>query len=238
MNLRYPPRVVYEDNHLLIVDKPAGVLSQGDDTGDETVLDWGKRYIKRAYDKPGDVYLGLAHRLDRPTSGLIVMCRTSKALGRMQPMFAARAVEKTYLAVVPVAVQDGERTLINYLRHDPSVKRMRVHDNPKKAGPEGKRAELSFELMARVGARSLLKVRPATGRRHQIRAQLAAAGMPIEGDLRYGAKAPLGDKSIGLHAMRLHFRHPVGKAPMDVTTLPRERHESFRHFVDILRGGA
>ena len=231
-----PPRVVFEDNHLLIVNKPAGMLSQGDDTGDATLLDWGKRYIKHAYKKPGEVFLGLAHRLDRPTSGLVVLCRTSKALGRMQPMFADRAVEKTYLAVVQAHVADGERTLVNYLRHDPSVKRMRVHDSERKAGPDGKRAELRYELLGRVSGRSLLRVTPQTGRRHQIRAQLAAAGMPIEGDLRYGAKAPLEDRSIGLHAMRLHFLHPVGRAPLDVTALPRERHESFRHFVELLRG--
>ena len=230
------PRIVHEDNHLLVVDKPAGFLSQGDDTGDPTILDWGKRYIKRQYDKPGAVYLGLAHRLDRPTSGLIVLCRTSKALGRMQPMFAEREVEKTYLAVVTEHVPDGEFTLVNYLRHDPKVKRMRVHDSERKAGREGKRAELTYSLLGRVAGRSLLEVRPKTGRRHQIRAQLAAAGLPIEGDLRYGAQAPLPDRSIGLHAMRLRFLHPVGKAEVDVKTLPRERHEGFKLFGDLLAG--
>lgn len=236
LNLRYPPRVVYEDNHLLVVDKPSGVLSQGDDTGDDTLLDWGKRYVKRRYDKPGAVYLGLAHRLDRPTSGLVVLCRTSKALSRMQTMFAERKVEKGYLAVVLQAVEDGERTLVNYLRHDPKVKRMRVHDSARKAGREGKRAELRFSLLGRVAGRSLLAVDPLTGRRHQIRAQLAAAGLAIDGDLRYGAKAPLPDKSIGLHAARLRFLHPVGNVPLDLTSSPRQKHESFRHFEDLLGG--
>ena len=230
------PRIVFEDNHLLIVDKPAGMLSQGDETGDPTLLDWGKRYIKQQYDKPGAVYLGLAHRLDRPTSGLVVLCRTSKALARMQPMFAERAVEKTYLAVVQAPVEDGERRLVDYLRHDPAVKRMRVHRSARKAGRDAKRAELTYDLLGRVAGRSLLRVRPLTGRRHQIRAQLAAAGLPIEGDLRYGAKGPLPDRSIGLHALRLRFEHPVGRAPVEVQALPREAHESFRHFGDLLGG--
>ncbi len=228
------PRIVYEDNHLLIVDKPAGLLCQGDDTGDATLLDWGKAYVKRAYDKPGDVYLGLAHRIDRPTSGLVVLCRTSKALSRMQPMFAERAVAKTYLAVVQGEVSDEERTLVHYLRHDPSVKRMRVHESERKAGPDGKLSELSYKLLARVASHCLLKVEPTTGRRHQIRAQLGAIGYPLEGDLRYGAKEPLQDKSIGLHAHRLRFEHPVGGKAIDVKSLPRKRHDAFKHFEEVL----
>ncbi len=228
------PRIVYEDNHLLIVDKPAGLLCQGDDTGDLTLLDWGKAYVKAQYDKPGDVYLGLAHRIDRPTSGLVVLCRTSKALSRMQPMFAERAVSKTYLAVVQGEVSDEARTLIHYLRHDPTVKKMRVHESERKAGPQGKLSELSYHLLARVASHCLLEVNPTTGRRHQIRAQLAAVGYPLEGDLRYGAKLPLDDRSIGLHAYRLQFAHPVGGAQIDVRCLPRKRHDAFKHFVEML----
>lgn len=228
------PKIVFEDNHLLIVDKPAGMLTQGDDTGDATLLDWGKRYIKVQYKKPGDVYLGLAHRIDRPTSGLVVMCRTSKALTRMQPMFAERAVAKTYLAVVQGEISDEQRSLVHFLRHDPSVKRMRVHESERKAGPEGKRAELSFEMLGRVASHCLLIVKPETGRRHQIRAQLSAIGHPIEGDLRYGAKLPLADRSIGLHAYRLQFEHPVGGKPVDVRCIPAPRHDAFKHFVEML----
>ncbi len=228
------PRIVYEDNHLLIVDKPAGLLCQGDDTGDATLLDWGKAYIKAQYDKPGEVYLGLAHRIDRPTSGLVVLCRTSKALSRMQPMFAERAVAKTYFAVVQGELTDEARTLVHYLRHDPSVKRMRVHESERKAGPDGKRSELSFQLIARVASHCLLQVEPTTGRRHQIRAQLGAIGHPLEGDLRYGAKQPLEDRSIGLHAHRLRFAHPVGGKPIDVWCLPRKRHDAFKHFVEMM----
>ena len=228
------PKIVFEDNHLLIVDKPAGMLTQGDDTGDPTLLDWGKRYIKQQYAKPGEVYLGLAHRIDRPTSGLVVMCRTSKALSRMQPMFAERAVAKTYLAVVQGEVNDEQRTLVHFLRHDPSVKRMRVHESERKAGQDGKRSELTFSLLGRVASHCLLEVRPDTGRRHQIRAQLGAIGHPIEGDLRYGAKQPLADKSIGLHAFRLQFAHPVGGQPVDVRCLPHPRHDAFKHFMDLL----
>lgn len=228
------PRVVYEDNHLLIVDKPAGMLCQGDDTGDPTLLDWGKRYVKDRYGKPGEVYLGLAHRIDRPTSGLVVLCRTSKSLSRMQPMFAERAVAKTYLAVVQGEVNDQRVTLVNYLRHDPTVKRMRVHDSERKAGKDAKRAELSYELLARVASHCLLRVEPLTGRRHQIRAQLGAAGHPLEGDLRYGAKEPLQDRSIGLHAHRLRFGHPVGGAPIDVQCIPRKKHDAFKHFEEMM----
>ena len=231
---RFQPRVVHEDNHLLIVDKPPGMLSQGDATGDRTILDWGKRYIKERYDKPGAVYLGLAHRLDRPTGGLIVLARTSKALSRLQPMFAARDIDKTYLAVVDGLIEDRQQALVHFLKHDPSVKRMRVHSSERKAGAGAKRAELSYQLLARVAGHSLLTVKPTTGRRHQIRAQLAAAGHPIEGDLRYGAKAALQDKSIGLHAYRLQFAHPVGKAPVDVRAVPGERHDAFKHFTDVL----
>ena len=227
------PRVVYEDNHLLVVDKPAGMLCQGDDTGDRTLLDWGRRYVKHRYDKPGAVYLGLAHRLDRPTSGLVVLARTSKALSRLQPMFAKREVEKTYLAVVLGSVEERPRTLAHWLRHDPSVKRVRVHTSERKAGDGAKRAELDYRLLGRVSARSLLEVRPATGRRHQIRAQLASVGYPIEGDLRYGARVPLDDRSIGLHAYRLRFAHPVGKAPLDVRAAPEPR-GAFAHFADLL----
>ena len=231
---RYQPEVVYEDNHLLIVNKPAGMLTQGDSTGDSTLLDWGKRYVKRVYKKPGAVYLGLAHRIDRPTSGLVVLARTSKALSRLQPLFAKREVAKTYLAVVAGHVEDRPNTLVHYLRHDPSIKRMRVHTSERKAGPESKRAELSYQLVARVAGRSLLEVKPLTGRRHQIRAQLAAEGMPLEGDLRYGAKHPLEDRSIGLHAYRLQFAHPVGGKLLDLRAAPSKRHSAFMHFVDII----
>ncbi|MFK8055054.1 MAG: RluA family pseudouridine synthase [Saprospiraceae bacterium] len=229
-----PPFVVYEDNHLLIVDKPAGMLSQGDDTGDATVLDWGKRYIKYKYKKPGEVYLGLAHRLDRPTSGLIVLCRTSKALSRMQPMFAEREVQKTYLAVVNGNIEDRRQDLVHWLKHDPSIKRMRVHSSERKAGSGGKKSELSFELLARVASYCMLKVSPKTGRRHQIRAQFGSIGYPLAGDLRYGGKEALEDRSIGLHAYRLQFQHPVGKAPMDVSSRPQRTSSAFKHFVELI----
>ena len=229
-----PPKVVFEDNHLLIVDKPAGMLSQGDDTGDSTVLDWGKNYIKHKYKKPGDVYLGLAHRLDRPTSGLIVLCRTSKALSRMQPMFADRSVKKTYLAVVNGNIEDRKQTLVHWLKHDPSIKRMRVHTSERKAGSGGKKAELSYQLLARVASHCLLEVHPTTGRRHQIRAQFGSIGYSLAGDLRYGGKEAMEDRSIGLHAYRLEFQHPVGKAPIDVKCVPRSNHSAFMHFNEVL----
>ena len=229
------PKIVFEDNHLLVVDKPSGMLSQGDDTRDATVLDWGKRYIKVQYDKPGAVFLGLAHRLDRPTSGLIALARTSKALGRLQPAFAKREVQKTYLAVVKALVEDRAQTLVHWMHPDPSVKRMRVHSSERKAGQGAKRAELSYQLLARVGNYSLLEVTPLTGRKHQIRAQLGFAGLPIVGDLRYGAKQPLDDRSIGLHAYRLAFEHPVRREPLTFESAP-EPVGAFQWFEDALEG--
>ncbi len=233
---RHNPKIVYEDNHLLIVNKPAGMLSQGDSTGDATILDWGKRYIKVQYDKPGDVFLGLAHRLDRPTSGLVVLARTSKALSRIQPMFSAREITKTYFAVVSGNVTDETQTLTHWLMHDHAIKKMRVHSSERKAGRGAKKAELTYLLLARVASHSMLEVQPLTGRRHQIRAQLAAVGMPIEGDLRYGAREPLADRSIGLHAYRLQFEHPVGKKLVDVSSPPEVMHDAFKHFEDMLTG--
>jgi len=149
-------------------------------------------------------------------------------------MFANREVEKTYLAVVDGHMEDREQSLVHYLRHDPSIKRMRVHTSERKAGSGAKRAELRYQLLARVGSHSLLEVHPLTGRRHQIRAQLAAAGHPIEGDLRYGAKSPLQDRSIGLHALRLKFSHPVGGKLVDVRAAPAIQHDAFKHFAEIL----
>lgn len=227
------PKIVYENNHLLIVDKPAGMLSQGDDTGDMTILDWGKQYIKMQYNKPGAVFLGLAHRLDRPTSGLVMMARTSKALSRIQPMFAKNQIKKTYLAVVEGHVSDEPKTLVHWLKHDPTVKRMRVHTSERKAGAGAKRSELSYKLLGRVASHSLLEVQPTTGRRHQIRAQLAAAGHVIEGDMRYGCRNPLEDRSIGLHALRLEFNHPVGNAPINVMSIP-DSTDAFKHFSEML----
>lgn len=206
--------ILHEDNHLLIVNKPAGILSQGDQTGDSSIIDIGKAYIKEAYSKPGAVFLGLPHRLDRPVSGLIILCKTSKALTRMTELFRDRSISKIYHAIVlgkPPA--DSER-LISYLKKD-TDRRRALHSPVAKEGY--KEAILSYSLIKSMSQLSLLEVTLETGRPHQIRAQLSAIGSPILGDLKYHQQDPLADKSIGLHAREVRFIHPVKKTELKIT---------------------
>lgn len=195
------PEILYEDNHLLVVNKPAGMLVQEDDTGDLDLLTWGKGYLKAKYAKPGNVYLGLVHRLDRPVSGVVALGRTSKAAARLSEQFRTRAVEKIYWALA-----EGEAPPAGELRQ-------RIARGPGKssrtAGPgEGKHAELAFRRLAFTRGVSWLEVTLGTGRHHQIRLQLSGAGLPILGDVRYGARTAFGGQ-IALHARSLAFDHPV-----------------------------
>ena len=197
-------RVLYEDNHLLGVFKPVRVLVQGDETGDETLLDQAKEYLKTRYKKPGNVFLGLVHRLDRPVSGVVIFARTSKAASRLANTFRLRRAEKSYLAIVHGLVEPESGELEAFVERD--HKRSRIS----KAGSEkGKKALLSYRVLATEGDRTLLHVSPVTGRHHQIRVQLADAGYPVVGDLKYGAKKPLPDKSIALHGAELVVEHPT-----------------------------
>lgn len=205
--------VLYEDNHLLAINKPAGVLVQGDETGDKPLVEDAKAYIKRKYQKPGDVFLGVVHRLDRPVSGVVVFARTSKALSRMNELFRDRRTEKVYWAVVEKAPTQPSGTLVHWLLKDEKKNKTTVY---RQETTGALRSELSYAHLASSGGMHLLEVRPLTGRSHQIRAQLSALGCPIQGDLKYGSGSPTGDGSIALHARQLSFLHPVKKESITI----------------------
>jgi 23S rRNA pseudouridine1911/1915/1917 synthase len=199
-------RILYEDNHLIVVNKPAGILVQGDETGDQTLSDFVKQYLKNKYQKPGAVFLGVVHRIDRPVSGVVVLARTSKALSRMNERFRTRDVEKTYLAIVEGKPENSSATLVHWLRKNESANKVTVF---KRETSDALRCELSYKNLCNKNNLALLEVKPVTGRSHQIRAQLSAMGCPIYGDLKYGSENTMSDQSICLHAFRLTFQHPV-----------------------------
>lgn len=222
--------VIYEDNHLIAVNKPANVLVHGDQTGDVTLADMVKAYIKDRYGKPGEVFLGVVHRLDRPASGVVVFARTSKALERMNKLFAERQIDKTYWAVTVKRPDPLSGSLIHYIVKDRQRNVAHAHDPNSRRASMGKRSELSYKMIAEIGDNYLLEVRPETGRPHQIRVQLAKAGWPIRGDLKYGAPTPMQDGSICLHCKRLSFVHPVRKEPITIEaeTPPNQIWDLFR----------
>ena len=200
--------VVYEDNHIIIVNKQSGEIVQGDKTGDRPLSDTVKDYIKEKYQKPGAVFLGVVHRLDRPVSGLVVFARTSKALTRLNKMFAEGEVHKTYWALVKNAPQETEATLTHWLVRNEKQNKSYAYATEK---PNSKKAILKYRLIGKSDNYSLLEVQLMTGRHHQIRCQLAAMGCPIKGDLKYGAPRSNPDGSISLLSRRIEFIHPVSK---------------------------
>lgn len=202
--------VIYEDNHILVVNKTAGLLVQGDKTGDKSLVDLAKKYIKDKYQKPGEVFLGLVHRLDRPTTGVIVLARTSKALSRLSQQFKKRIPKKIYRAVVS-GTPEPKATLEHYLRKN-SSKNKSFH-YPKNT-PNTKKAILHYRSVKQLKSYHVLDIELETGRHHQIRAQLAAVGLHIKGDLKYGAKRPNKNGSIHLHARSLTLIHPTKKEEM------------------------
>ncbi|HET6568593.1 MAG TPA: RNA pseudouridine synthase [Rhodothermales bacterium] len=208
--------VLYQDNHLLVVNKPAGMLVQQDETGDPDLLTVAKAYVKEMYRKPGKVYLGLVHRLDRPVSGVMVFARTSKAAARLSTQFRERTVEKRYLALVE-GKREGSGRCIDYLVKE--ERRVRVVP-PTYAG--ARRAELAWDALASQDGRSLVEVVLETGRPHQIRIQLAHSGFPIVGDFRYGATQELDGRNIALHCYRLALEHPTQKQRMGWQAPPPE----------------
>lgn len=210
--------VIHEDNHLLAVHKPAGLLVQGDRSGDETLVAAVGAYLKDRYAKPGNAYVGLVHRLDRNVSGLVLLARTSKAAGRLSAAFREGRVTKRYLAVVLGAPPAPEGELRSWLA--PAGDAQGVTRAATDPFPGAKQALLRYRTAQRHGGLSLLEIEPVTGRRHQIRAQLALVGCPLLGDVKYGAPERLADRRLGLHALSLEFPHPVGGLPLTLTAPP------------------
>lgn len=203
--------VVYEDNHIIVVNKRAGILVQSDATRDTTLTDVVRLYIKEKYQKPGDVFLHPVHRLDRPVSGLVVFARTSKGLERMTELFRKRAIQKVYWAVVRKKPAEDQGRLVHWLVKDEARNVTTAYDEEVRGS---QRAELSYKVLGKINLHYLLEVQPITGRPHQIRVQLASMGCPIRGDIKYGYDRPNPDASINLHARRLFFVHPVQKIPV------------------------
>lgn len=200
--------VLYEDNHLIIINKKVGDLIQGDKTGDTPLSEIVKQYIKKKYHKPGNVFLGVVHRLDRPTSGIVIFARTSKALERLNKMLRDKQIQKTYWAVVKKKPPQEAGTLINYLKKNPKNNKSTVY---KIASQGSKRAVLHYKIIKELDNYFLLEIDLETGRHHQIRAQLSAIGSPIKGDLKYGFDRSNKDGGIHLHARKIVFMHPVSK---------------------------
>jgi len=209
--------VLYEDNHIIAVSKRGGDLVQADKTEDETLADQVKAYIKVKYNKPGDVFLGIVHRIDRPVSGVVLFARTSKALARLNKAFQERKVQKTYWAVVENKPPLEEDTVVQWMKKNQEKNRSRCYDKEVK---DSKRAELNYKLLGRSKNYYYLEIQPKTGRHHQIRVQLAHMGCNIKGDVKYGAKRTNRDGTIHLHARALTFEHPVKKEQMTITCNP------------------
>ena len=213
--------ILYEDNHLIIINKKPGDISQGDKTGDESLIDKVKKYIKHKYNKPGNVFSGLVHRLDRPTGGVIMFAKTSKALSRLNKMLREGKIKKTYWAVTEGIPAKNEDTLIHYLKKNPKTNKTTVY--PRKT--EGaKKAVLHYKVIKKGERYALLEIDLETGRHHQIRAQLSKIGHPVKGDLKYGAKHSLEGGGIMLHARKISFKHPVRDKIMEITAPPEPKH--------------
>lgn len=210
-------QVLFEDNHIIVVNKRPGDIVQGDKTGDKPLSEVVKSYLKEKYNKPGNVYLGVVHRLDRPTSGIVLFAKTSKALPRLNKLFQEKAAQKTYWAIVKNAPPKKSDTLVHFLKRNPKQNKSYAHI---KEVPESKKAILEYRLLKKLVNYFLLEVDLHTGRHHQIRSQLSAIGSPIKGDLKYGFDRSNKDASIHLHARELKFIHPVKKEEIHIIAPP------------------
>ncbi len=207
-------QVLFEDNHIIIVNKRAGDITQGDKTGDKPLSDVIKEYVKDKYNKPGNVFIGTVHRLDRPTSGIVIFARTSKALERLNKMLRDKTINKTYWALVKKQPNKTSDTLINFLKKDTKKNKSFVY---KKEIEGSKNAILHYKVIKKLENYSLIEIDLETGRHHQIRTQLSHIGSPIKGDLKYGFPRSNKDGSISLHARKINFIHPVSKEEIEVT---------------------
>lgn len=206
-------QVLYEDNHIIAINKRAGDIVQGDKTGDKPLSDVIKEYIKIKYNKPGNVYLGTVHRLDRPTTGLVIFAKTSKALPRLNKLFVSKDISKTYWALVKNQPPKQQDTLTHWLKKNPKNNKSKAHI---KEVSGSKKAILHYKLLKTLDNYFLLEVRLETGRHHQIRVQLSSIGCPIKGDLKYGFDRSNKDASINLHAKHIEFTHPVKQEPISI----------------------
>ncbi|MFD2602899.1 RluA family pseudouridine synthase [Flavobacterium suzhouense] len=207
-------QVLYEDNHIIVVNKRVGDIVQGDKTGDKPLSEVVKEYIKDKYNKPGDVFLGVVHRLDRPTTGIVLFARTSKALTRLNELFKNRETKKTYWAVVKNKPSQKSATLVHYLKRNEKTNTSKAHI---KEVPDSKQASLDYTIIKELNNYTALEINLHTGRHHQIRSQLSAIGSPIKGDLKYGFDRSNPDGGIHLHARKLKFIHPVSKENIEIT---------------------
>ncbi len=210
-------QVIYEDNHIIVINKRPGDIVQGDKTGDLPLSEVVKKFLKEKYNKPGNVYLGVPHRLDRPTSGIVVFAKTSKVLPRLNKLFAEKIAKKTYWAVVKSSPPKQQDMLTHWLKRNPKQNKSYAHI---KEVPESKKAILSYKVIKKLTHYLLLEIDLQTGRHHQIRSQLTAIGSPIKGDLKYGFDRSNKDGSIHLHAYKLSFVHPVKKELLFLEALP------------------
>ncbi|MFI0429240.1 RluA family pseudouridine synthase [Mariniflexile sp. HMF6888] len=213
-------QVLYEDNHIIIINKRAGDIVQGDKTGDKPLSDIVKAYIKDKYSKPGDVYLGVVHRLDRPTTGLVIFAKTSKVLPRLNALFVSKDIDKTYWAIVKNEPPKAKDTLVNWLKKNPKNNKSTAYPKEVK---DSKKAILHYKTLKKLDHYFLLEINLETGRHHQIRSQLSTIGCPIKGDLKYGFDRSNKDASIHLHARHITFIHPVKLVPISITApLPND----------------
>lgn len=206
--------VLYEDNHIIVVNKKSGDISQGDKTGDQPLNEVVKEYIKEKYNKPGNVFLGVVHRLDRPTTGIIVFARTSKALERLNKKLRDKELHKTYWAIVKNKLDKPKGTLVHFLKKDHKKNKSRAYLKEVK---DSKKAILHYQMIKKLNNYYLLEINLETGRHHQIRSQLSSIGSPIKGDLKYGFPRSNKDASIHLHARKISFIHPVSKQELEIT---------------------